>query len=290
MKKVSALINYDKDILLQESSHAFLEDAITSELGWLVDSGISVEAWHFTDNENEIRVLFDVNKLSLMNAANDTDFETAFFTESGWIQGSGMTLDEMIFVPEPEKINLHEFLEYFDFDYDIVEYDEKDKSEIALRKEKIEDGELSADDLEKPLFCFIDLQGAYLGGIDTERYVFDNHLVEKIIDRLDVYINDSVYNEFFSELTERNIDAGNMTFEEMWIKAKELDLTDGEVCYRLAAHIIHPESILVDELEQIKTVSKAAKNATLDEKIKAAEEKTTPNDASRKEKMSELEK
>ena len=161
----------------------------------------------------------------------------------------------------------------FKFDYEIILFDEKDSCEVCLREEKFEE-----EEMREPMFSFIDLQGAYLADIDKERYLINNHLVGNIMDRLDAYINDYVFNEFCSELEHRNVNTNHMMFEEMWIKAKELNLSDSEVGYDLASYIIHPESIQVDELEKNIALLHSIDNKSLCEKIKTAENQIQPKE------------
>ncbi len=145
-------------------------------------------------------------------------------------------------------MDLGEFLEYFDFSYDIVSPDSE--IEYKLRNQLIEEGDLSETDLDKDLICFIDLQNAYLGGIDKERYPISNESIPKIIERLDVYINDSVISEFDEALNARGIDTDTMDLAAMSAKCEDLGVGDGEVSYVLAKVITSPESIYIKELEK----------------------------------------
>ena len=49
MKKIEVVLNVDEDVLLNESGQESLDDAVAQELGWLQDSGLSVESWSFAD-------------------------------------------------------------------------------------------------------------------------------------------------------------------------------------------------------------------------------------------------
>ena len=51
MKRIEVVLNVDEEIILNESGQESLEDAIAQELGWLHDSGLSVESWSFAEPE-----------------------------------------------------------------------------------------------------------------------------------------------------------------------------------------------------------------------------------------------
>ncbi len=138
-------------------------------------------------------------------------------------------------------MDLNEFLSYFDFSFAIVSPNEK--WEQQLRNSLIEDGDLAPEYLDQDLICLVDLQGAYLGDIHRERYPIHQSSVSKIIDRMDVYIQDSIIDEFSSALENRDIDTSELSLEEMVEKCKALNVGDGEVCYPPAEAIIHPEQL-----------------------------------------------
>lgn len=98
-------------------------------------------------------------------------------------------------------MTLLEFLEYFDFEYRL--YDDGSEKWIGL----------------------IDTQNANLGGIEEERFPNDEFGVEMILDRLDIYYEDYIFNDLqwiFEH--ECNIDTSTMTWLDMYQKAKELNL------------------------------------------------------------------
>lgn len=100
-----------------------------------------------------------------------------------------------------EQMTLTEFLHYFDFDYDIYE----------------EDGET--------LIGLIDLQGANLGDIEQERYDLNEHGVNSIIDRLDIYYRDYIFDDLREVLEEeQNVDTSGMEWKDLYHKVKELGL------------------------------------------------------------------
>lgn len=53
MKKIHVTLNVDEETILNESGQENLDDAISQELGWLHDSGISLENWSYADPEKE---------------------------------------------------------------------------------------------------------------------------------------------------------------------------------------------------------------------------------------------
>ena len=147
---------------------------------------------------------------------------------------------------EGTKMGLKEFLGYFDFDYDIVSpgsaYEQK------IRQERLEDGNLSTEDMDKHLICLIDKQGANLGDVDKERYPIAAESVEKIIERMNVYIQDSVITEFEDALKERNVDVSDLYLEDMIMQCKILGVNEDEVCYRIAEAIVNPKIIYITEV------------------------------------------
>ena len=144
-------------------------------------------------------------------------------------------------------MNLREFLANFNFDYDIVSND--NVYETVLRQQLINDGELNKDDMDKDLIYLIDLDGANLGDIHLERYPISQDSVLKIIERMDVYITDSLIAEFDEALMDRGIsNTEDYSLEAAVLKCKDLGVGDGEVCYELADVIIHPEKITIDEV------------------------------------------
>lgn len=100
-----------------------------------------------------------------------------------------------------DNMTLTEFLSYFDFDYCI--YEDGEEKKIGL----------------------IDNQGANLGGIEEERYNASEEGVIGIIDRLDIYYKDYIFDGLEDVLEyEHNIDISNMSWEDLYNKVKELNL------------------------------------------------------------------
>lgn len=146
---------------------------------------------------------------------------------------------------DKSKMDLREFLSYFDFDYDIVS--PGGKYETRIRQELLEDGDLCPSDLVKDLICLVDKQGANLGDIGIARFPVCQDSIEKIIDRMDIYVQDSVIDEFIAALENREIDASDMSLNDMITKCKELNIGEGEVCYRLAEAITNSDSVYIKE-------------------------------------------
>ena len=146
----------------------------------------------------------------------------------------------------PGIMDLGEFLDVFDFDYDVVS--PGDKYEMNIRKNLIELGDLDASNIDKDLICLIDKQGAYLGDIDRERYPLTQSSVAKIIERMNIYVWDYVFEEFEDALAGRGIDTSCMDISEMMAKCKELGVGSDEVSYTLADVIVDPSRIFIPEL------------------------------------------
>ena len=49
MKKIVVYVEVDEDAVLNSSGQTSLEDAIVTELGWLHNSGMTVEGWKFQE-------------------------------------------------------------------------------------------------------------------------------------------------------------------------------------------------------------------------------------------------
>lgn len=120
----------------------------------------------------------------------------------------------------------------------------------------MEDGDLSPEDMDKDLICLIDKQGIYLGDIDKERYLIALESIGKIIERMNVYIQDSVITEFEDALKERNIDVSDLYLEDMIMQCKILGVNEDEVCYRIAEAIVNPEIIYITELDADEHINK----------------------------------
>lgn len=55
MSKIQVTIHVDDDAILKESGQSDLESAIRQELGWLYDSGMSVENWSFLEKDRDLQ-------------------------------------------------------------------------------------------------------------------------------------------------------------------------------------------------------------------------------------------
>ena len=160
-------------------------------------------------------------------------------------------------------MSLHQFLAFFDFDYDIVS--PGDEREARIRGELIEDGYLTSDVLDKDLICLVDRQNAYFGDIDKERYPVSQASVSKIVDRMDAYIQDYIVCDFEAALEAREVDPGNMSLSDMVSMCKELGVGTGEVSYWVAGAIVDPSRIVVPEARQLE------RDLSLEEKIADAQ-------------------
>lgn len=199
------------------------------------------------------------------------------FNENGAMENKYKSLDDIVNRFSHDKIHtdasnqnhsmdLKTFLSYFDFDYGIVS--PGGKYEDRIRQELIEDEKLTASDADKDLICLIDCQGAYFGDIDKERYPISADSIDKIIDRMNIYINE-FEEEFQEALEQRDIDPAPLSFEDMVLECMALGVGDGEVCYSLAEVLIDSESIFIKEVaEKEKDVPK---KISLDDQILGAD-------------------
>lgn len=154
--------------------------------------------------------------------------------------------DKSVPLTGAKKTTLRAFLSYFDFDY--VVYTNDNEQEASWRKKQIANGDLCEDMEDARLLGLIDKQGGDFGHIEGERFPLENGLVERVIDRMDVYVNDYVISEFEQALKERTFDTSKFDLQEMFFLCKGLGVGDEEVCYDLAALILAPEYIIVPEL------------------------------------------
>lgn len=173
------------------------------------------------------------------------------------------------------NFSLRDFLAHFDFDYDIVS--PGSKYETKIREELLEDGDLSVDDLDKDLICLIDLQGAYFGDIGKMRYPINRASIDKIIDRMSTYINDSVLSDFEYELMARDVDCMGMSLDEMAAKCRELCVDEGCVSYMIADAICDSSKISLAELQE-------SEHPSLSSQIQSAGMRISPSQSSFEEK------
>ena len=105
-------------------------------------------------------------------------------------------------------MTLREFLNYFDFDYEV--YNDKPY------------------DYPNGYISLIDLQGANLGNIESEKYSNDKQGVNSIIDRLDTYYQDYIFTGIEEVLEEEyGIDTENMNWKDLYNKVIEMKLNYG---------------------------------------------------------------
>lgn len=99
---------------------------------------------------------------------------------------------------DEEKLTLTDFLNYFNFDY--VLYDNN-------------------------LIGLIDEQGANLGNIEDERFTNDTNGVLNIVDRLDAYYQDYIFDSLEQVLRDKhNFDTDKMNWKDLYIIVKVLKL------------------------------------------------------------------
>ena len=106
------------------------------------------------------------------------------------------------------KMTVSEFLNGFDFDYEVG----------------------YSDEFEKPCWKLIDLQGANLGGIEDDEFFS----IDGIVDRLGIYYDDYLLYE------DESSDDYNVLLDEM-IKA---DPSAWQIPY--IYYVIHPDELIID--------------------------------------------
>lgn len=115
------------------------------------------------------------------------------------------------------KMNLAEFLDYFDFSYEKIQNDFEDP-------ENDEEGEV---------YVLIDNQHANLGGIENERF----STIPAIIDRLDIYYNDYIYRDLEEEFDLEG------TTEELFKQLEKIEDKRQEWHYSLLYYILNPNEL-----------------------------------------------
>lgn len=104
---------------------------------------------------------------------------------------------------EKENITLEDFLNHFDSSYNLYKDENYPNGYIQL----------------------IDNQGANLGDICNEKYSYSKEGVLDLIDRLDNYYEDYIFNGIKETLEqEHNIDTSNMEWEKLYSLNKLLNL------------------------------------------------------------------
>lgn len=112
---------------------------------------------------------------------------------------NGMTIPEM---------TVSEFLNEFDFDYEVG----------------------YSDEFEKPCWKLIDLQDAYLGNIGDDEF-FD---IETIVDRLDIYYDDYLMDGEWVE-----------NWNDALKDISETNPSDWRIPY--IYYVLHPDELIVDK-------------------------------------------
>lgn len=125
--------------------------------------------------------------------------------------------------PDKAAMSLGEFLNFFDFSY------EKDKVE------------------NETVYKLIDNQGANFGGIEQEEF----HSISGIVDRLDIYYHDYIYDEISNEtLTQRDeIYDGEENYSDIlkWLNERKSSHPSYEYLARYCACIVDPKVLYEEE-------------------------------------------
>ena len=116
-----------------------------------------------------------------------------------------------------QKMNLAEFLDYFDFSYEKIQNDFKDPE----------------NDDEGEVYTLIDNQHVNLGDIENERF----STIPAIIDRLDIYYVDYIYRDLEEEFGLFG------TAEELFKQLEGIADECQEGHYSVLYYILNPEEL-----------------------------------------------
>ena len=172
-----------------------------------------------------------------------------------------------------EKISLKEFLHHFDFGYEVMLPDEVGESKH--REDLFEINDILEEDLDSPMLCLVDLQGANYGDIEGNRFRLDEDLAKNIVGRMSVYVEDYITKEFMEALHDRDIMTDNSFLSDMVRKAKEVGVGSDEVSYQMATYVLNPELIDISAaLEKGRQSSKknGIEKESLEDRIGAVKE------------------
>lgn len=127
-----------------------------------------------------------------------------------------------------KTISLRELLSYIHFNYSIC------KNMMETDEEKIYE--------EHPyLIRLVDDEGAYLGGIDKDRFTVSEDGIRMIVDRLDNYWHDCILKDKKSVYS--HLDYSFESFEDAYKILASRNDPDADVIYA----ILHPESVYLEE-------------------------------------------
>lgn len=129
-------------------------------------------------------------------------------------------------------MTLRTILSIIDFDYDITT-----ENQIVL----------------------IDKQGANLGGIEQEKFDITDDICMRIIDTLDTYFTDSIYDDIIEECKEcfDEYDPFDGDWKEMWLWLLDTDRenipdTISKFEMSIVYYILNPEDLIVEEMKNNK--------------------------------------
>jgi hypothetical protein len=103
--------------------------------------------------------------------------------------------------------------------------------------------------------ALIDKQGVYLGGIDQERWDITNDVCIQIIDRLDMYFTDYIYDDIIEECKKcfDNEDPFDGDWKLMWLwlldaEREKIPNTISKFEISIVYYILNPEDLIVEEM------------------------------------------
>lgn len=181
-----AYMNSFGDTLILESEH----DDIDTIVSTLIDM-ISMDISEYFSESEFIENLYidDINNIEIFPAKQQIVSSTQ--------------------IPNVPKMTVTEFLNNFDFDYEVAQ---------------------SEEELGEPCWKLIDLQDAYLGSIGTDEF-FD---IEGIVDRLDIYYDDYLMDGEWVE-----------SWDETLKEISAVNPRDWRIPY--IYYIIHADELIVDK-------------------------------------------
>jgi hypothetical protein len=103
--------------------------------------------------------------------------------------------------------------------------------------------------------ALIDKQGVYLGGIDQERWDITDDVCMQIIDRLDMYFTDYIYDDIIEECKEcfDNEAPFDGDWKLMWLwlldaEREKIPNTISKFEISIVYYILNPEDLIVEEM------------------------------------------
>lgn len=131
-------------------------------------------------------------------------------------------------------MTLREMLDFIEFDYEIIDVENED---CTTKKVKL-----------------IDSLNVYLGDIDEELWELEKDMAISIIDRMEIYWNDYVYDSLVDSTLNCNPNEfadykDNGSYEELLKYCKEHNIKNCIV--DILYYIVNPDEVIIEELEEV---------------------------------------